>query len=92
MQTVEAHVATMQAELERWGAMLDEMKARGARARTETDRDYHNRLDDLEAKHEAAQAKLDELKAAGSARWETFRSDIESAWGEMEAAFRKLAN
>ena len=91
MQTVEAHLGRMEAELKRWGAKLDEMRARRDRAGNEssTDREW---LEDLEAKHEAAQTKFDELKAAGSAKWETHQAGIENAWSELEAAFRKLAN
>lgn len=92
MLTVEAHVARMQAELERWGEKLDEMRARGTRTGTDASIDYHRRLDDLEAKHVAAQTKLDALKAAGTARWERFRTEIESAWSDLETAFRRLAN
>lgn len=36
-------------------------------------------------------AKLDELQATGGERWETFKVDLDKAWSEVEAAFKKLA-
>jgi hypothetical protein len=92
MQTVEAQIGRMEAELRRWGAKLHELRTLRDRGSGEANTYFRKRLDDLEAKHEAAQTKLDELKAAGSARWETYKSGIEDAWSELEAAFRKLAN
>jgi hypothetical protein len=92
MQIVDANVGTMEGELKRWAAKLGELRSRGHTVGGELNLDYHQRLDEMEAKYDAAETKLDELKTAGSARWETFRSGIESAWGELEDAFRKLTN
>ena len=41
---------------------------------------------------ETGEAKLDLLKAARSGKWDTFKTDIEGAWGELETVFRKLAS
>ncbi len=89
MQTVEAHVGRMERELKRWAAKLGELRSTGG---SEHNIDYQKRLDEMEAKYDAAEVKVDEAKAAGGARWESFMSGIDSAWNELEAAFRKLAN
>jgi hypothetical protein len=56
--------------------------------------DSRTRIDALESRHQAAQAKLDglELEAAGAEKWDTFKLGIESAWHEIETAFKKLKN
>jgi hypothetical protein len=92
MQIVAASVARMEADLKSWGARIHRLRAQGHTAGSEPDLDYHKRLDDIEAKCDAAETKLDELKAAGSTKWETSRSGIETAWNEVEAAFRRLMN
>jgi hypothetical protein len=92
MHTLAAHVARLEAELERWGAKLSELRSRGHTAGIEPNLGYHKGLDDIALKYDAAAAKLDELKDAGDAKWETLRSGIESAWIELGDAFRKLAN
>jgi hypothetical protein len=92
MHIVATHVARMEAELERWGSKLSELRSRGHTAGIEPNLEYHKRLDDIAVKYDAAEAKLDELKDAGNANWETLRSGIESAWAELGDAFQKLAN
>ena len=92
MQIVAAKVARMEADLKSWGARLHKMRLQDHTAGSQPNLDYHARLDDMESKCDAAEAKLDELKAAGSTQWETLRNGIETAWREVEAAFRLLAN
>ena len=92
MQTVEGDLGSMEAELSRWREKLAELRAKTYAAGSEAKFDYRKRVDDMGAKYEAAEEKLGELKAAGSAKWEIFRGGIESAWSELEAAYRRLAN
>jgi multidrug resistance efflux pump len=90
MQIVEANAGTMEAQLRNWGVKIDKIVAKvtaaGAEARTE----YRKRVDDLRAKHAVAQSKFDECKTAGSAKWGLFKTGLEAAWNDLEAAFRKL--
>ena len=92
METVEAHVGKMEAELKQWGERLDNLLAMadvsGARAKI----DYRRRLEDLSEKYLIAEVKFGELKAAGSAKWDTFKGGVQTAWNELETAFTKLAN
>ena len=91
MGTMEAHVAMMDKQLKLWAVKLDKLVADAEKAGAEVKVDYRKGIDDLKAKHKVVQAKLDELKAAGSAEWETFKAGVESAWNEFEVAFKKLA-
>ncbi len=92
MQAHEAHVGKMEAQLKQWGAKLDELVAKTKEVGAEAKVEYRKGIDDLKAKHQAAQAKLDELKAAGGEKWESLKAGVESVWGEVEAAFKKLTN
>jgi len=80
----------MEKRLKHWGAQLDELVAKAGEAGTEIKADYHKHLDDLKLRHKAAQAKLDELKAASGAEWESFKAGVESAGNELEVAFKKM--
>jgi uncharacterized membrane protein len=91
-QTVEVDVGNMEAELMRWSAKLEELRAKTPAAGSEAKFDYRKRVDDMREKYEAAEQKLRELKTAGSAEWDTFRGGVESAWSELADAYRKLAN
>jgi hypothetical protein len=92
METVEAHVGKMEAELKIWGARLDKLMAKADAAGTEAKIDYRSRLEDLKAKYRAAETKFEELKTAGSGKWEIFQGGVEKAWSELEIAFTKLTN
>lgn len=92
METVEAHVGKMEAELKSWGAKLDALVAKADAAGTEAKIDYRKRLEDVTASYKIAQAKLHKLQAAGSGKWETFKADIEGAWSDLELAFKKLTS
>ena len=90
MKKTKAHVGKMEKQLKRWGAKLDELGAKAEGAGTEVKVEYRKNIDDLKAKYQVAQSKLDELKAAGSEKWETCKTGVEGAWKELEAAFGKL--
>src|SRR5438477_11715735 len=92
METAESQVGKMEAELRRWGAKLDELIRKADAVGTGAKMDYRERLEDMKDKYEAARERLDELKVAGTGKWEIFKGGIEDAWNELEAAFRKLAN
>jgi hypothetical protein len=92
METVQAHVGKMEAELRQWGVRLDNLLAMADVAGTATRLDRRRRLDDLREKYDAATAKLAELKAAGTSKWEAFQGSVEIAWSELAEAFTRLAN
>ena len=92
METVEAHVGKMEAELKQWGMRLDNLLAMAQVVGTAARVDHRQRLDDLKEKYDAAEAKLAELKAAGSSKWEVFQGGVEAAWRELANAFTRLAS
>ena len=92
METVEAHVGKMEAELKQWGERLDNLLTMADVAGTSAKIDYRRRLEDLSEKYLIAEVKFGELKAACSAKWDTYRDAVETAWSELERAFTKVAN
>jgi hypothetical protein len=92
METVESPVRNREAELKQWSSRLDKLLEKGDAAGTVPRLDYRERLEDLKGKYDAAEAKLAELKAAGSDKWETFKDGIENAWSELATAFTRVAN
>lgn len=90
MATRKAHIGKMESQLKHWGAKLDGLLAKADDTSAETKAEYRKSVGELKQKHQAAQAKLDELKAAGSEKWEVFKVGVDSAWRELEVAFKKL--
>ncbi len=89
---VEKTIAKMEAQLKLWNARFGELVAKGKVAGQEAKIDSRKRLDELKAKMDVAQAKLTEVKAAGSGQWEKFKAGVESAWKQAEDAFKKLVD
>jgi DNA repair exonuclease SbcCD ATPase subunit len=92
MEDTEGHVGKREAQLKRWGAKLDQLVAKAEKAGAEMKIERRKRIDDLKAKYQAAQSKLAELKAASGEKWGVLKTGVESAWNELEAAFKKLKN
>ena len=61
MEKQKAHVGKVEAQLRQWGAKLDDLVAKAEEAGTEAKIEYRKRIDDLKAKHQVAQAKLEKL-------------------------------
>jgi len=92
MEPVKSHVEKLETQLRTWGMRLDEMVARVASARTQASGDYRKRLDEVKAKYKVAEMRFGELRKAGNGKWEIFQGGIESAWNDLDMAFRKLPN
>jgi chromosome segregation ATPase len=80
----------LEAQLMQWGAQLDELTAAVEKADTEADAEYRQRVNDLEAQHDAAQSKLDQFKGSRPDKWARFRTGVGRAWCELAAAFQEL--
>ena len=65
METVEAHVGKMEAELKQWGVRLDKLLTKADAAGTEAKIDYRKRLDDLKEKYVAAEKQVRRAQGRG---------------------------
>ncbi len=92
MEIFETKVRKMEMQLKQWGAKLDELGVKAGEATAEAKIDYRRSLDNLKSRHQATQAKLEELRFACGGRWEAFTTSFERAWRELEATFKQLAN
>ena len=91
METADADLGKMEAELRQWGTRLDNLLAMADLVGTAAGIDRRERLDDLKKKYDAAEAKLAALKAAGSGKREIIKGGVENAWNELSTAFTRLA-
>jgi len=79
MEKTEAHMGKMETQLKQWGAKLDELVAKAEKADDEAKVDYRERLHELKAKYKVAQSRFDEVRTAGSDKWDTFKTGLESS-------------
>lgn len=90
MGPIEAKIGKMERQLSQWGAKLDTLVDKAEAAGADVKIEYRHLIDDLIVKHERAQSKLDEFRAAGADKWDILKEGVEAAWGELEAAFENL--
>jgi hypothetical protein len=90
MTNLDKHVGTLEKRLRHWGAKLDELTASAEGVNAEMRLDYLKRVADFRAMHQAAKSKLAECQAAGSEKWDDFKSGIETSWAGLESAFKEL--
>ena len=88
----EAHLGKRETQLKHWGTRLDELTAQAEKADADVMIEYHKHLAELKAKCRNAETKIEELRVSGNEKWESFKTDVDIAWTELEAAFERLAN
>lgn len=77
----------VRAELDKLNAQIDEYKAKVNQMQADTAASYHERMEELYAKRDAAQAKLQELQQAGETAWSDIQEGFEKAWNDLTEAF-----
>lgn len=90
MENTQENIGKREAQLRRWGARLDQIVAKAEKVGVEVNEAKRQSVDEARTKYQAAQSKLDEFKAAGAEKWETFKTGVETAWSDLESAFKKL--
>jgi hypothetical protein len=90
MDNTQENIGKRETQLRHWGARLDEIAAKAEKVGIEVNAAKRQRVDEARTKCQAAQSKLDEYKAAGAEKWETFKTGLETAWSDLESAFKKL--
>jgi hypothetical protein len=92
MEKMEAVVADMELQLKQWSAQLSVLAIKAERATADAKNATLHQLEELKAKHSTAQAKLDQVKAAGKENLHTVVAGAKSAYHELEVAFKKVTS
>jgi uncharacterized coiled-coil DUF342 family protein len=66
---------------------IDELKAKGEQVKADAAIEYHSKMEELYAKRDAAQAKLQELQQASGEAWSEIQQGFEKAWNELNTAW-----
>ncbi|MGD0218749.1 MAG: coiled coil domain-containing protein [Desulfobaccales bacterium] len=77
----------MDAQLQEWRAKLEELKGRAAKTGAEAHQEMNKQMEALRPKLEAAQQKLQGLKAASGEAAEMLRKNSEKAMEELKKAW-----
>ena len=89
LETKQAYQAKVKAQLDKLNAQIDELKAKAAQAKADVSIEYNSQMEELFAKRDAAQVKLEEIQQAGADAWVELQVGFEKAWGDLQSAFEK---
>ena len=93
MSKQEAYIHKREAELRHWNAKIEELKAKAAKAKTETKIRYYKQVEELLGKQQKARERLLELKQEKVSEqiWDDIQAKAEEAWEEFKHALEKAA-
>lgn len=86
----EAYQEKIEAQIREWTAKLQEFKAKADKASADAKIHMYKHIDNLRAQKEAAQQKLNEIKAASGDSWEVLKAGSERALEEMKKTWEEM--
>jgi hypothetical protein len=90
MESAGQEVGRIETRLRQLGAKLDKLAAKAAEAGADAKLDYCKQIDVIKDKHLLVRGKLDAFRAANGQKWDNFRGGVETAWHDLENAFKAL--
>lgn len=92
MSMKEAYEQKLQAQLDEWGAEIDQLKAKADNAKADAQLDYYKQIEELRSMQESTSNKLAELKDAGDDAWQDLKAGIDSARDSLGHALKSAAS
>ena len=86
MEARELHKKKAEAQLHEWSAKIDVMKAQADKMTAQARLDMKPTLDGVQAKFDAAKAKLGEIASATDDKWTETVKDVDNAWEDLKSA------
>jgi chromosome segregation ATPase len=88
MQDKKSYLEMLADQLREWDTEIDELKVKAHLAKADAKDELAKQLEELRAKREMAQGKLQQLQNAGDEAWDDIKAGVEKSWTEMKGAFR----
>jgi len=88
MQDKKSYLEMLADQLREWDTEIDELKVKAHLAKADAKDEFAKQLEELRAKKEAAQSKLQQLQETGDEAWDDIKAGVEKSWTEMKGAFR----
>jgi septation ring formation regulator EzrA len=90
METAGQEVGKIETRLRQIGTRLDRLVAKADAVGAEVRTDYRNQIEHAKEKQTAVRDKLNAYRASSGQKWDNFKGGVESAWHELEEAFKAL--
>lgn len=90
MRMKKAYQEKIEAQIKEWTAKMQEFKAKADKASAEAKIQMYQQIDRLRVQKEAAQEKLNAIKAASGDSWEALKTGSERALEEMKKTWEDM--
>lgn len=90
-QSKEEFEKKLEARLDELDAEIAKLREKGRDLKDKAKADWDRKMADLEVKRDAARAKLAEVGRSSAKAWKDVQKGAESAWDELDKAFRDAA-
>jgi chromosome segregation ATPase len=86
--TRDAYVQKIKAKLDEWNAEIDRLEAQARQKEADAQTRLQEQIDQVKAKRQTAEEKLDDVRQAGGDAWEDLKSGLELATEAVGDALR----
>ncbi len=86
METRELYKQKYQAQMNEWTSKLDVMKAQADQLTVQAKLDVKRHVDAVQAKFDAAKAKLKDIAEASDDKWDGVVREVDRTWRDLKAA------
>ena len=90
METAGQEVGKIETRLRQLGTRLDRLVAKADQTGTEVKLDYRKQIGLAKDKHAVVRDRLNAYRAANGQKWDNFKGGVETAWCDLENAFKAL--
>jgi len=79
----DAYVEKMKAKIDEWNTEIDQFQVKAGQAKADIQIQYEKQIEELKAKRQELQGKIEELQKAGETAWEDMKLGLDAAWHSM---------
>ncbi len=92
MSKKDEYFAMMEAQIKKWDAEVDKLRARSLEVSADTRVKYDEQIKAMRASRDAAHKKLQEMRAASESAWQQMQVGVDTAWASMKNALDKASS
>ena len=92
MSKKDEYLAMMDAQIKKWDAEVDKLRARSHEMSAEARAKYVDQIKAMRASRDAAHEKLQEMRAASESAWQHMHAGVDTAWASMKNALDKASS
>lgn len=89
MDSKDAYVQKLQAQLDEWKNELERLRIKADQADAEARIEYQKQVNELEARREEMRKHSEKVMQASEDSWKDMKQAADNAWREFDTAFRR---